>query len=259
MRSRIEWRASIYVMRVKHSMGMFRDKTNRGRGAVSNPTGRYERYQHVPLNDGWEDDGDDLPVIQTTVQPEQTRTIITRNDSPDVPFNRSINPYRGCEHGCIYCFARVTHAYLGLSPGIDFESRIFSKPDAAKLLEKELSRPGYRCEVLVLGANTDPYQPVEKRLRITRNILEVLAEHEHPVAIVTKSNLVLRDIDVLGPMAEKRLVHVMLSLTTLDRELARNMEPRAPTPETAYPDPLGTGGVGDPRWCSGFAHDSGAQ
>jgi DNA repair photolyase len=212
-------------------MGMSRDKTNRGRGAVSNPTGRYERYQHVPLDDGWEEYGDDLPVIQTTVQPEQTRTIIARNDSPDVPFDRSINPYKGCEHGCIYCFARVTHAYLGLSPGIDFESRIFSKPDAAKLLEKELARPGYRCEVLVLGANTDPYQPVEKGLRVTRSILEVLAEHEHPVSIVTKSNLVLRDIDVLVPMADKRLVHVMLSLTTLDRELARNMEPRAPTPE----------------------------
>ncbi len=211
-------------------MDMSRHK-NRGRGAVSNPTGRYEKYQHVPLDDGWEDYGNDLQTVRTTVQPEQTRTIIAANDSPDVPFDRSINPYKGCEHGCSYCFARLTHAYLGLSPGLDFESRIFSKPDAAKLLENELTRPGYRCEVLALGGNTDPYQPVEKRLRITRRILEVLADYEHPVGIVTKSNLVLRDLDVLGPMAEKRLVHVMISLTTLDRELARNMEPRAPTPE----------------------------
>lgn len=210
---------------------MSRHEKKRGRGAVSNPTGRFERYRHVPLDDGWEGQDRRPPSIPTTVTPEKTRSIIARNDSPDVPFDRSINPYKGCEHGCIYCFARTTHAYLGLSPGLDFESRIFSKPDAAELLRKELARPGYRCEVLALGANTDPYQPVEKRLRITRSILEVLAEHDHPVGIVTKANLVLRDADILKPMAEKRLVRVMVSVTTLDRRLARAMEPRAPTPE----------------------------
>ncbi len=203
----------------------------RGRAALSNPSGRYERHRHVPLDDGWEDFDPDPNAIRTTVTPEATHSIITRNDSPDVPFDQSINPYKGCEHGCIYCFARPSHAYLGLSPGLDFESRIFSKPDAPALLERELARPNYRCDVLALGANTDPYQPVERRLKLTRRILEVLSKHEHPVSIVTKSNLILRDLDLLVPMAQKNLAGVMISITTLDTKLARCMEPRAPTPE----------------------------
>jgi DNA repair photolyase len=169
--------------------------------------------------------------ITTTVTPETTRTIITRNDSPDVPFDLSINPYKGCEHGCIYCFARPTHAYLGLSPGLDFESRIFSKPDAAARLREQFAKPSYRPQVIALGANTDPYQPAERSLEITRQILEVMVEHRHPVAIVTKSNLVARDLDLLRELAAQRLVHVLISITTLDRDLARRMEPRAPTPE----------------------------
>lgn len=210
---------------------MSRDKRKRGRGAVSNPTGRYERFQQVPFDDGWGSADSEPPAISTTVTTEQARTIITTNDSPDVPFDRSINPYKGCEHGCIYCFARTTHAYMGLSPGLDFESRIFSKPNAPALLRRELGRAGYQCrEALALGANTDPYQPAERKLEITRGLLEVLAELQHPVSIVTKSNLVLRDVDILRPMAEKNLANVMVSVTTLDRSLARTMEPRAPTP-----------------------------
>ncbi len=202
-----------------------------GRGAVSNPTGRYERYRHETFDDGWATEDPSPRKIETKIVPEKSKSIIARNDSPDVPFDRSINPYKGCEHGCVYCFARPTHAYLGLSPGLDFESRIFSKPEAPALLRRELARPGYRCDVLALGANTDPYQPAEKRLELTRSILEVLEEHEHPVSIVTKSNLVLRDLDILASMARKRLAHVLISVTTLDRSLARTMEPRAPTPE----------------------------
>jgi DNA repair photolyase len=159
------------------------------------------------------------------VTPEKSRTVITRNDSPDVPFDLSINPYKGCEHGCIYCFARPTHAYLGLSPGIDFESRIFSKPDAAERLREQLSKRGYRPQVIALGANTDPYQPAERELKITRSILEVMNEFQHPVGIVTKSNLVLRDLDLLRALAADNLVNVMVAITTLDRELARRMEP----------------------------------
>src|SRR5690606_8294005 len=162
---------------------------------------------------------------------DATRSIITRNSSPDVPFDRSINPYRGCEHGCIYCFARPSHAWLGYSPGLDFETKIIAKPEAAQLLRKELARKGYTPEPIALGTNTDPYQPVERRLKITRGILEVLKETRHPFTIVTKSNLVLRDLDILAPMARENLVRVMISLTTLDRGLARVMEPRAPTPE----------------------------
>ena len=207
--------------------------TRRGRGAVTNPVGRFERSRIVPLEGG---EGQERTVeeevgpLRTIVTPEATKSIIARNDSPDVPFDQSINPYRGCEHGCIYCFARPSHAYLGLSPGLDFETRIFSKPRAPQLLRDELRRPGYRCQVLALGANTDPYQPVEKRHRITRQILEVLAEHRHPVSIVTKSELVLRDLDILVPMAACRLASVFVSVTTLDPDLARRMEPRAATP-----------------------------
>jgi DNA repair photolyase len=195
----------------------------KGRGAVTNPTGRYERYQYVPL--------EEREKVATVVTPDATRSILARNDSPDVPFDVSINPYRGCEHGCIYCFARPTHAYLGLSPGLDFETRIFSKPKAADLLREELAKRSYVCQTIALGANTDPYQPVERELGITRSILEVLSEHEHPVSIVTKSQLVLRDRDILAPMAKKNLASVFVSITTLDPDLARRMEPRASTPE----------------------------
>ena len=164
------------------------------------------------------------------MQVEKPRTIITRNESPDISFDRSINPYRGCEHGCVYCFARPTHAYMGLSPGLDFESKLFAKPDAARLLEKELAKEGYQPRTIAIGTNTDPYQPIEKQYRIMREILEVLEAHSHPVGIVTKSALVVRDIDILSRMAERGLAKVALSVTTLDRHLARNMEPRAATP-----------------------------
>ena len=203
----------------------------KGRGARSNPAGRYERFQTVPDDDGWTAQDPDPPPLATTVTPDAARTIITRNESPDIPFDRSINPYRGCEHGCVYCYARPSHAWLGLSPGLDFESRLFHKPEAARLLRRELARPGYRCDVLAMGTNTDPYQPIERRCRITRDVLEVLAEHGHPVAIVTKSHMVVRDLDVLAPMARQGLARVALSITTLDRGLARRLEPRAPSPQ----------------------------
>ncbi len=207
------------------------DPTRRGRGAPGNPPNRFETRRIDPFDDGWPRDEEPARAEPTTVTPEITRTILTRNDSPDIPFDRSINPYKGCEHGCVYCFARPTHSYLGLSPGLDFETKIFSKPDAARLLRDELRRPGYRCEVIALGANTDPYQPVEREHRITRGVLEVLAEHRHPVAIVTKSALVLRDLDLLTPMARRRLAAVFVSITTLDRDLARRLEPRAAAPQ----------------------------
>jgi DNA repair photolyase len=202
----------------------------RGRGASTNRTGRFERFQVVPEDDGWTAGDPDVPPLVTTLTRDASRSIITRNDSPDVPFDRSINPYRGCEHGCIYCFARPTHAWLGLSPGLDFESRLFFKPEAASLLRSELRRPGYRCDVLAMGTNTDPYQPVERSLRITRAVLEVLADHRHPVTIVTKSHLVVRDLDLLSSLARDGLARVAVSITTLDRRLARLLEPRAPAP-----------------------------
>jgi DNA repair photolyase len=206
----------------------------RGRGAVSNASGRYEKTQRVLVDDGWDDGwrGEDgaPPPLRTEVIHDATRTIIARNKSPDISFDQSINPYRGCEHGCIYCFARPTHAYLGLSPGTDFESRLFAKPNAAALLAKELRAPGYVPRVIAMGTNTDPYQPLEKKLRITRSILEVLRDFRHPVAIVTKSPLILRDLDILSEMARMGLAKAALSVTTLDRELARVMEPRAGTP-----------------------------
>jgi DNA repair photolyase len=213
-------------------------KARKGRGAVSNPEGRFETAQRVVVDDGWsrppagdaDGEDDDAPPLATTLTVDASRTIIARNDSPDIPFTQSINPYRGCEHGCIYCYARPSHGYLGLSTGLDFETKLFFKPDAAKLLRAELARKAYRPSAIALGSNTDPYQPVEKRLRITRAILEVLAEHEHPFTIVTKSALVTRDLDILAPMAAKRLTKVFVSVTTLDRELARTMEPRASTP-----------------------------
>jgi DNA repair photolyase len=221
----------------------------RGRGAVSNAVGRYEKQQRVllddgwstgqdrsaraipdELDDGWREDDDAPPPLRTEVIRDATRTIITRNKSPDIGFDRSINPYRGCEHGCIYCFARPTHAYLGMSPGIDFESRLFAKPNAAELLRAELSAPGYVPRTIAIGTNTDPYQPIEKKMRIMRSILEVLRDFKHPVGIVTKSPLVLRDADILSDMAREGLAKVALSVTTLDRKLARVMEPRAGTP-----------------------------
>jgi DNA repair photolyase len=201
----------------------------RGRGAVSNAAGRYEPTARIAFDDGWRS-LDELPPFKTTVALDATRKIITRNQSPDIGFDRSINPYRGCEHGCIYCFARPTHAYLGLSPGLDFESRLFAKPDAPELLERELAAPNYEPKVIAIGTNTDPYQPIERRYQIMRRILDVLDRASHPVGIVTKSALVLRDIDILARMAQRNLVKVALSVTTLDPQLARVMEPRAATP-----------------------------
>ena len=201
----------------------------RGRGAISNTSGRFEPYERVEEDDGW-DVLADLPPFKTDIAFEAARRIITRNESPDISFDRSINPYRGCEHGCVYCFARPTHSYLGLSPGLDFESKLTVKPNAAELLERELSAPGYQLRVMAMGTNTDPYQPIERRFRITRQVLEVLARTGHPVGIVTKSDLVLRDLDILAPMAARGLAKVALSVTTLDGKLARALEPRAPTP-----------------------------
>ncbi len=201
----------------------------RGRGAQSNASGRYEPIARIKFDDGWQDI-EDLPAFKTTVTVDSTRKIITKNDSPDISFDRSINPYRGCEHGCIYCFARPTHAYLGLSPGLDFESKLFVKPEAAKLLERELSAPGYVPRTIAIGTNTDPYQPIEREHQVMRRILEVLERCGHPVGIVTKSHLVTRDIDILGRMASRNLAKVALSVTTLDPKLARIMEPRAATP-----------------------------
>ena len=202
----------------------------RGRGASINPHPRFDPLEREAADDGWNVEPE-IPPLRTTVTDERAKTIITRNTSPDIGFDRSINAYRGCEHGCVYCFARPTHAYLGLSPGEDFESRLFAKPDAAALLRKELSAPGYRCRSIAIGTNTDPYQPIERTRMITRDILSVLAETRHPVGIVTKSDLVLRDLDILAPMARDNLAKVGLSVTTLNPALARIMEPRAPRPD----------------------------
>ena len=203
----------------------------RGRGARSNHSGRFNADQREDFDDGWTAEDPAPPRLDDVAAPIKARTIISRNDSPDIGFDRSINPYMGCSHGCIYCYARPSHAYLGLSPGLDFETRLFFKPDAARLLERELRKKGYAPARLQLGANTDPYQPLERRLRITREILKVLARFKHPVGITTKSALVTRDIDILAPMAAENLAMVSVSVTTLDRRLARAMEPRASTPE----------------------------
>ena len=202
----------------------------RGRGAVTNPSGRFEPHAKVAFDDGWQS-LEELPPFKTYVTEERARKIISRNESPDIGFDRSINPYRGCEHGCIYCYARPTHAYQGLSPGLDFESRLFVKPDAPELLAKELADPSYRPRMIAMGTNTDPYQPIEKKWQVTRRILEVLRDAGHPVGIVTKSALVMRDIDILSEMAKKNLAKVAVSITTLDHKLARAMEPRAATPQ----------------------------
>jgi DNA repair photolyase len=193
-----------------------------GRGTAQNIKPRFDRFEFVP-------DAVEQPPKTTLIQ-ENARTIITTNDSPDVPFDQSINPYRGCEHGCIYCFARPTHAYLDLSPGLDFETRILFKPNAPELLRRALAKKSYRCRPIAMGTNTDPYQPAEKMLKLTRQILEVLAEHRHPVSIVTKSTLVTRDIDLLEPLARENMASVFFSITTLDADLASRMEPRAATP-----------------------------
>lgn len=223
------------------------DQARKGRGAISNRSGRYETERRVAVCDGWENggwenggwesggdgaaDGPEAPRLNTVLGVDTSRTIITSNQSPDVPFKRSINPYRGCEHGCIYCFARPSHAWLGLSPGLDFETKLFWKPEAPVLLAQELRAVGYVPETIALGANTDPYQPIERELRLTRSILEVLTAFRHPFGIITKSALVQRDIDLLAEPAARGLVQVSISVTTLDRDLARRMEPRAATPE----------------------------
>jgi DNA repair photolyase len=201
-----------------------------GRGAQTNRSGRYEPTAYEPTDDGWESLAE-LEALATEVQEVPARRIITRNESPDIGFDRSINPYRGCEHGCIYCFARPTHAFLGLSPGLDFETKLFAKTNAGQALERELAEPGYEVRTIAIGTNTDPYQPIERRYRIMHHILDVLSAANHPVGIVTKSALVLRDLDLLTSMAKRGLVKVALSVTTLDRKLARAMEPRASTPD----------------------------
>jgi DNA repair photolyase len=203
----------------------------RGRGARSNRTGRYEAEVREAFDDGWTPDDEAVETIKTTVTAEKAKAIITHNDSPDVGFSASINPYRGCEHGCIYCYARPAHAYMGLSPGLDFESKLFFKPEAARLLERELSNPRYRPEIIHIGGNTDPYQPEERKLRVTRQLIEVLDRFNHPFSVITKSALILRDVDILASMSTKNLVRVAISITTVDRRLARSMEPRAATPE----------------------------
>jgi len=202
----------------------------KGRGALSNPPARFVGHAAEAQDDGWY--REEVPdSIATEVRPEAARSVISRNDSPDIPFEQSINPYRGCEHGCVYCYARPSHAYVDLSPGLDFETRLFYKADAARLLRAELERPGYRCSAIMLGANTDPYQPVEQRLRVTRSILEVLLEVRHPVTILTKGTLVLRDLDLLREFAALSLVRVNVSFTTLDVDLKRRLEPRAASPQ----------------------------
>src|SRR5947207_10429150 len=204
----------------------------KGRGATFNPANRFRRDSREVVDDGWAvADDDALPPFKTTVAIQASRTIIARNDSPDIPFTQSINPYQGCEHGCVYCYARPTHAYLDLSPGLDFETKLFVKPNAVALLAAELAKPGYVCDAIALGTNTDPYQPIEREWKITRQIIELLAACNHPLTIVTKSALVERDIDLLAPMAARNQTRVYFSVTTLDRELARKLEPRAATPQ----------------------------
>lgn len=202
----------------------------KGRGARSNTSGRFESESVEAFDDGWTSADDGVPPLRTTLTPEHARTIITKNTSPDINFDRSINPYKGCEHGCIYCYARPSHAFMGLSPGLDFESRLFFKPEAARLLEQELSKPRYVCKRIHIGGNTDPYQPVERELKSTRAILEVMQRFRQPFSVITKSVLIARDADILGAMGRAGLASACVSITTLDRGLARAMEPRASTP-----------------------------
>lgn len=209
---------------------MSRSSSSKGRGAMSQPDARYLETVREHFDDGWPEGIEPAPPLRTTLTWEHARAVINTNQSPDIPFEKSINPFRGCEHGCIYCYARPAHAYVDLSPGLDFESRLFAKAGAAARLREQLATPSYRCSPIALGGNTDAYQPMERRLRVTREILEVLAEAQHPVTIVTKSALVERDLDLLAPMARRGLVQVFLSVTTLDAGLARRMEPRAAAP-----------------------------
>ncbi|MBI5430163.1 MAG: PA0069 family radical SAM protein [Nitrosomonadales bacterium] len=205
-------------------------EVTRGRGATLQIEGRFESVARERVDDGWGTADEELQPFKTTVTVEQAKSVIQRHDSPDLPFDYSLNAYRGCEHGCIYCYARPSHGYLNLSPGLDFETKLFAKPEAAKLLRAELAKPGYRCAPIALGSNTDPYQPIEREWQITRQILEVLAECRHPVSIVTKAALVERDLDLLTQLARDDLVQVFVSVTTLDAELARKLEPRASSP-----------------------------
>ncbi|MEO0411202.1 MAG: PA0069 family radical SAM protein [Pseudomonadota bacterium] len=202
----------------------------RGRAALNNQSGRFEAHQRGRFDDGWSTQDNETQATPTQFHRETPRAVITRNTSPDVPFEQSVNVYRGCEHGCIYCFARPSHSYMGLSAGLDFETQIFTKPNAARLLEEEITRPGYVPQVIAMGTNTDPYQPIERKLRLTRAVLDVLSRRNHPVAITTKSDRILDDIDVLRDMAQRGLVQVCVSVTTLDHQLSRQMEPRAATP-----------------------------
>ena len=202
----------------------------KGRGAASNPEGRFESLTKTREDDGWQPDDEPAPKPATVVTEERARSIISRNDSPDIHFDQSINPYRGCEHGCVYCYARPSHSYLNLSPGLDFETKLFAKTNAAELLRKELAKPGYVASPINLGANTDPYQPIERRYRITRSLLEVLYECRHPCTIITKNSLIERDLDLLVPMARANLVHAFVSVTSLDNRLSSTLEPRASAP-----------------------------
>ena len=203
----------------------------KARGAISNPQGRFEGDAREAVDDGWTQDDEAVADIATTVTEERARSIISLNDSPDIPFEQSINPYRGCEHGCSYCYARPSHSYLELSPGLDFETKLFAKTNAAELLKAELAKPGYKVTPIMLGANTDCYQPIERKWKLTRQVLEILAECGHPVTIVTKGALVERDLDLLGPMGRNHLVEVYVSIATLDRVVARRLEPRAASPQ----------------------------
>ncbi|HEX2548654.1 MAG TPA: PA0069 family radical SAM protein, partial [Gammaproteobacteria bacterium] len=207
------------------------NKTIKNRGSFSNPEGRFESEKKESFDDGWNIyEEEPLPTLETTLLIERAKSIITKNDSPDISFDQSINPYRGCEHGCIYCYARPSHAYMNLSPGLDFESKIFYKNNAAELLKNEITKPKYICKTIVIGANTDPYQPAEGQLKITRSLLEVALQYSHPIAIITKGSLILRDLDLLTMLAEKNLVRVAVTVTTLDTQLKRILEPRASAP-----------------------------
>jgi DNA repair photolyase len=226
------------------SHGIFAKKPLKGRGALSNPAGRFERSTIETVDDGWyaEEEADS---VETTLEPDRAKSVISTNDSPDIGFEYSINPYRGCSHGCIYCYARPSHAYMGLSPGRDFETRLFYKADVANVLERELAAPSYVCKPIMLGSNTDPYQPDEKHMRVTRAILEVLARCRHPVSIVTKGALVVRDLDILTDLARDNLVNVTVSITSLDADMKRMLEPRAASPQARLKavDQLASSGV----------------
>jgi len=201
-----------------------------GRGAASNPPGRFETTRAVLEDDGWGSLDEELRPFATTVTADPSRSIISRNKSPDISFAQSINPYKGCEHGCIYCYARPSHAYMNLSPGLDFETKLFYKPDAARLLEAELAAPNYRCSPITIGANTDPYQPIEREYKVTRSVIEVLAKYRHPLSIITKGAMIERDVDLLAPMAKDNLVHAFMSVTTLSNDIKRTLEPRTASP-----------------------------